>query len=82
MKVIRDTQDYLSINTGERGKHEWYRSIVPDAQFSLTVARFNHQTNHAERIASYLDIITRLRTGHGSSKEWFERFHSTGLSRM
>ena len=62
-------------NTGERGKHEWYRSIVPDAQFSLTVPDLITKQIMRNESRHILSIITRLRTGHGSSKEWFERFH-------
>ena len=62
-------------STGERGKHEWYRSIVPDAQFSLTVPVLITKQIMRNEPPHILSIITRLRTGHGSSKEWFERFH-------
>ena len=39
---------------------------------------YYYYTQSEKNIASHshiLSIITRLRTGHGSSKEWFERFH-------
>ena len=61
--------------TGEKGNHECYRSIVPDAQFSLTVPDLITKQIMRNESRHILSIITRLRTGHGSSKEWFERFH-------
>lgn len=80
-KVKKDVVEALLVkwqhqyNSGERGKHEWYRNIVPDAQVSLTVPKLITKQilrNESRRI---LSIITQLRTGHGSCKEWFERFH-------
>lgn len=62
-------------NSGERGKHEWYRNITPDAQVSLAVPKLITKhilRNEPRRI---LSIITQLRTGHGSNEEWFERFN-------
>jgi hypothetical protein len=62
-------------NTGERGRHEWYRSIVPDPQFSLTVPKLITKQILRNEPRHILSIITRLRTGHGSDREWFKRFH-------
>jgi hypothetical protein len=62
-------------NTGERGRHEWYRSIVPDPQFSLTVPKLITKQILRNEPRHILSIITRLRTGHCSDREWFERFH-------
>ena len=61
--------------TGEKGNHECYRSIVPDAQFSLTVPDLITKQIMRNESRHILSIITRFRTGYGSSKEWFERFH-------
>lgn len=62
-------------DSGERGKHEWYRNTVPDAQVSLTVPKLITKQVLRNEPRRILSIITQLRVGHGSTKEWFERFN-------
>ena len=62
-------------NKGKRVQHEWYGNIVPASQLRLTVPDLITKQIMRNESRHILSIITRLRTGHGSSKEWFERFH-------
>lgn len=59
----------------KRGRYEWCHSIASDTQFSLKDLKLFTKQILRNKPCHILSIIIQLRTGHGSSKEWFERFH-------
>ena len=66
---------YLPLSIFQHLPLSTFQHIVPDAQFSLTVPDLITKQIMRNKSRHILSIVTRIRTGHGSSKEWFERFH-------